>query len=50
MELIVRDEYDFIAVYNGNYDGIMHKKGPESPEALAELRLHFGEQIPDFDT
>ena len=40
MELITRDEYDFIAVYNGNYDSVMHKKGPESPEALAELRLN----------
>lgn len=37
-ELILRDEYDFIAIYNGNYDSVMHKRGPESPEALAELR------------
>ena len=37
-ELIMRDEYDFILVYNGNYDSIMHKFGPESTEALAELR------------
>ena len=28
-ELIVADEYDFIAVYNGTYDTIMHKFGPE---------------------
>ena len=39
-ELIVRDEHDFIAVYNGNYDSIMHKFGPESPEALSELRAN----------
>lgn len=38
--LIVEDTYDFIAVYNGNYDSIMHKFGPESPEALSELRAN----------
>lgn len=37
-ELIAGDSYDFIAVYNGNYDHWMHKFGPESPEALSELR------------
>ena len=40
LELIVKDEHDFIVVYNGNYDTVMHKKGPESPEALAELRVN----------
>ena len=39
-ELIFRDEHDFILIYNGNYDTVMHKHGPESPEALAELRLN----------
>ncbi len=38
VELILADEYDFIAVYNGNYDSLMHKHGPESIEALGELR------------
>jgi transcriptional regulator with XRE-family HTH domain len=38
MELILRDEYDFIVIYNGNYDSTMHKNGPESPKSLAELR------------
>ena len=38
VELIMADEYDFIAVYNGNYDSLMHKHGPESAEALGELR------------
>ncbi len=45
-ELICRDEYDFIAVYNGNYDSAMHKNGPESLAALAEARANsaaFGE-------
>lgn len=37
-ELIVADQHDFIAVYNGNFDAIMHKFGPESVEALGELR------------
>ncbi len=39
-ELIVEDKYDFIVVYNGNYDAVMHKHGPESIEALAELRVN----------
>ena len=39
-ELIVDDKYDFIAVYNGNYDAIMHKYGPESVEAISELRAN----------
>jgi predicted AlkP superfamily pyrophosphatase or phosphodiesterase len=34
------DKYDFIAVYNGNYDGFMHRYAPESAEALAELRAN----------
>ena len=40
VELILRDEYDFILIYNGNYDSVMHKHGPESVEALAELRTN----------
>ena len=40
MEIILRDEHDFIVIYNGNYDGVMHKNGPESARALAELRLN----------
>ena len=39
-ELILRDEHDFIAVYNGNYDSHMHKFGPESTESLGELRAN----------
>ena len=37
-ELIARDEHDFIVLYHGNYDAKMHKFGPESVEALSELR------------
>ena len=36
--LVIEDKHDFIVVYNGNYDAVMHKTGPESIEALAELR------------
>ena len=36
--LIMEDQYDFIAVYNANYDTYMHKYGTESCEALGELR------------
>jgi predicted AlkP superfamily pyrophosphatase or phosphodiesterase len=39
-ELIMRDEHDFIVIYNGNYDAVMHKHGPESRESLAELRVN----------
>ena len=39
-ELILADEYDFIAVYNGNYDATMHRFGPESIEALSQLRAN----------
>ena len=39
-ELILGDTYDLIAVYNGNYDAVMHKFGPESKEALGELRAN----------
>lgn len=39
-EVILQDEHDFIVIYNGNYDSVMHKRGPESAEALAELRTN----------
>ena len=39
-ELILEDQYDFIALYHGNYDDVMHKNGPESIDSLAELRLN----------
>lgn len=39
-ELIIKDEHDFIVLYNGNYDYIMHRFGPESHEAIAELRYN----------
>ena len=39
-EVIMQDKYDFVVVYNGNYDSIMHKFGPESIEALSALRAN----------
>lgn len=39
-ELIIDDSYDFIAVYNGNYDSYMHKFAPLGSEALGELRCN----------
>jgi len=39
-ELIIKDEYDFILVYNGDYDSTMHKVGPEGQKALADLRAN----------
>lgn len=39
-ELILEDKYDFLAVYNANYDALMHRYGPESVEALSELRAN----------
>jgi len=38
MELIEEDKYDLMVVYNGNYDSIMHKNGPESQVALDALK------------
>ncbi len=39
-ELIVEDKYDFIAVYNGDYDSAMHKHGPEGEIPLEKLKLN----------
>lgn len=37
LSLIEEDRYDLIVIYNGNYDGTMHKCGTESPQALKAL-------------
>lgn len=39
-QLIMDDTYDFIAVYNGNYDRKVHDYGCEDPRTLAELRVN----------
>ena len=38
VELIKEDKYDLICVYNGNYDGRMHRVGPEGDEAIEALK------------
>jgi len=40
LELIDEDGYDLLVIYNGNYDGTMHKHGTESPEALKALQAN----------
>jgi len=39
-ELILEDKYDFIVVYNGNYDSALHDFGPEDLRTLSELRVN----------
>ncbi len=43
VEVILEDAYDFVVVYHGNYDAVMHRFGPESREAIGELRANSGE-------
>lgn len=38
LELIDEDIYDLIVIYNGNYDGTMHKFGPEAEESINALK------------
>ena len=38
VQVILEDQYDVVVIYNGNYDAAQHKFGPESPEALSELK------------
>lgn len=37
LEIIGEDKYDFVVIYNGNYDGTMHRHGPEAEESLSAL-------------
>lgn len=39
-ELIIKDEYDVIIIYNTNYDSVMHGNNPENFRTLAELRAN----------
>jgi len=41
VELILKDEYDFILCYNANYDDVLHKKGPEHPDTIAQMGFNF---------
>ena len=38
LELIEKDEYDLLVVYNVSYDGTMHHHGPEAPETIQALK------------
>ncbi len=38
LELIREDRHDLIVLYNGNYDTMMHRHGPEGVEALKALK------------
>ena len=40
MEVLLEDKHDVVIIYDGNYDTWMHRKGPESAEALSELRIN----------
>ena len=40
IQLIREDRHDFYVIYNGNYDSLMHKYGPESIDTLGELRAN----------
>lgn len=37
LALLAADNYDLITIYNGDYDGTMHRHGPEGAESLAVL-------------
>lgn len=41
LELIERDAYDVIVVYNQEYDDVMHRTWPESEESLQALKNHI---------
>lgn len=41
LELIKKDEYDLISVYNQEYDDYIHEETPESEHALMAMRHHI---------
>ncbi len=49
LQLIDEDVYDLIVIYNGNYDGTMHKFGPESEESITALKenIAFYKELAD---
>jgi 2-polyprenyl-3-methyl-5-hydroxy-6-metoxy-1,4-benzoquinol methylase len=40
LELVREDKHDFIVAYHQEYDDLMHRFGPESPEAVAAAKRH----------
>jgi len=45
VELIEKDCYDLLCVYQGNYDTLMHRNGPEAEISLQQLK----ENVANFD-
>ncbi len=48
IKLIDEDKYDVIVIYNGNYDAVMHRNGPESEKAMSTLQENiefYGELV-----
>lgn len=47
MQVIEEDLYDFVLLYNANFDGTMHRFGPESVEAMEALKdnIHTYQKI-----
>lgn len=43
LELILEDRHDLIVLYNGNYNAVTHRRGPESRAALQTLRENVAE-------
>ena len=41
LQLIEEDRYDLIVVYNQEYDDMIHRTQPESPEAMAAFHHHI---------
>jgi hypothetical protein len=42
MDLVTRGDHDVIAVYQQEYDDLLHKTAPTSPECLRAMRNHIG--------
>lgn len=38
LKIVKENSYDLVVIYNGNYDGTMHAKGPEAKKSLKVLR------------
>jgi len=41
IELIEADDHNLIVSYNLEYDDLLHRTGPESPECIAAMRRHI---------
>lgn len=41
LELIAQDRHDVVVVYNQEYDDMIHRTTPESPQAMEALKHHI---------